>query len=220
MNDLKILNDLVILLARLTATRAGYLDNLSAGAVAQNATVAKDATVALNATVAKEATLNKAVFFKDQWCATPIASLAFSNVAGDKNFADVDLPLNFLPAGATIQAVHLMVHWRKQVDTSAALNAINAANKTIRIKKAADGWAASLVAITMANGSLSTALSATEGGTIIISASDIKAKVNADNTTYNIRSDETTCADGITVTAASLTLWDIFTGLRVYFTVA
>ncbi len=43
---------------RLTATRAGYLDNLSGGAIALNSTVAKEATVAaINGAVGKNKTL-------------------------------------------------------------------------------------------------------------------------------------------------------------------
>ena len=157
--------------------------------------------------------------FKDQWCATPIASLAFSNVAADRDFANVVFPANFLPAGAVIDAVFLMVHWRKQVDSSGAPNAISAASKTIRIKRSSGAWGTDdIVAITMANGALSTAGNATEGGTMIIGDVDVKGEVDdVDNETYNIRSEQTNRGDAIAVTAASLTLYDIYTGLRVYY---
>ncbi len=162
------------------------------------------------------------LFYKDQWCdpSGSIASLAFSNAAADKSFPDVVLPAagTFLPPGAVIQSVYLLLKWRKMVDTSAALNAINAANKTIRIKKAADAWGASTIAMTMLNGAWSVAASAVEGGDMIIGSVDIKAKVNAQGTTYNVRSEQTTNADAITVTGASLTLWDVYAGLRVAFT--
>jgi hypothetical protein len=166
----------------------------------------------------------RVVLFKDKWCdpSTIVPSLAFSNVGANRDFPNVVLPAagTFLPAGAVIQEVNLLVKWRKMVDSSGALNAINAANKTIRIKTAADGWAASLIAITMANGMWSTAASAPEGGDVLVGSVDIKAKVAALGTTYNVRSDQTTTADAITVTAASLTLYDVATGLRVYYTLA
>lgn len=179
--------------------------------------------MALDTTVAKKASLDRAVFCKDQWCAIPIASLAFSNAAADKDFSNVVFPANFLPAGATINAVFLMLHWRKQVESSGAPNAVNGAGKTIRVRKAGAGWLAdSLVGITMADNELATALSATEGGTIIIGSADIKAEVDDTNgVTYNIESNETNFAgQGIVVDGASLTLFDIYTGLRVYFSVA
>lgn len=162
------------------------------------------------------------LYTKDQWCATPIASLAFSNVAGDKDFANVVFPANFLPAGATIDSIFLMLHWRKQVETSTAANAVNGAGKTIRVKKSTGGWLAdSVVGITMADNELATAASATEGGTIIIGSANIVSEVDDTNgVTYNIESNETNFAgQGIVVDAASLTLYDLYTGLRVVFKV-
>lgn len=156
---------------------------------------------------------------KDQWCATPIASLAISNAAADLTFSDVVFPANFLPTGAVIDSVYLMFHWRKQIDTSLAINAISAANKTIRVKKAAGAWGTDdVVGITFANGQLSTAAAATETGGIIIGSADIDSEVDDTNgVTYNVRSDQTNRADALVVTAASLTLYDIYTGLRVYY---
>lgn len=169
---------------------------------------------------------SREVPYKDQWCAVSsiLPSLAFSNAAGDKAFPDVVLPAagTFLPAGAVIQSVYLMVKWRKQYNSSAGANAINAAAKTIRIKKAADAWAASLVAMTMANGDWETvagpAPAGVEGGDMYIGSVDIKGKVDAFGTTYNISSEQTVTGEGITVTAASLTLYGVATSLRIYYT--
>lgn len=159
---------------------------------------------------------------KDQWCATPIASLAVPAVAADLTFSNVVFPANFLPEGATIDSVFLMLHWRKQVDSSGGANAINGASKTIRIKKNGGAWGTDdVVAITFANNSLATAANATEGGTIIIGDADISGEVDdVDNETYNVRSEQTNRADAILVDGASLTLYDIFTGLRVYYRTA
>jgi hypothetical protein len=122
----------------------------------------------------------KLLSFKDQWCATPIASLALTNVAADKDFSNVVFPTGFLPTGAIVQAIYLMVKWRKQVDSSAAPNAINGASKTIRVMKNGAVW-----------------------GT---------------NETYNVRSEQTNRTDALVVDGDALTLYDVYTGFRVYYT--
>jgi hypothetical protein len=81
-----------------------------------------------------------------------------------------------------------------------------------------DAWGASLVAMTMVNGDWSTVGDATEGGDVMIGSVDIKAKVDSFGETYNVQSNDTVTADAITVTAASLTLWGVAVGLRVYYT--
>lgn len=159
------------------------------------------------------------VLCKDQWCATPIASLAIPAVAADLSFSDVVFPANFLPEGAIIDSVYLMVHWRKQFDSSGAANAVDGAGYAIRVKKSTGAWGADdVVGITFADNSLATDADAVEGGTIIIGDADISGEVDdVDGVTYNIRSEETNRGDAVVVDAASLTLYDIFTGLRVYY---
>lgn len=76
-----------------------------------------------------------------------------------------------------------------------------------------------IVAITMANGIWSVGASATEGGDAIIGSVDLSSVVTATfNRTYNLRSEQTNRLDAIIVTAASLALYDVSAGLRVYFT--
>jgi len=158
--------------------------------------------------------------FKDQWCETPIASLAVPAVAADLTFSDVVFPTGFLPTGAVIQAVYLMLKWRKQVDSSGGANAINGASKTIRVKKTSGAWGTDdLVGITFADNQLATGADATEGGDMIVGSHDIDGEVDdIDNETYNVRSEQTNRADAILVDGASLTLYDVYTGLRVYYT--
>jgi len=160
--------------------------------------------------------------FKDQWCETPKASIAITNAAADKDFSDVVFPTGFLPTGATIQAVYLMLHWRKQVDSSSGANAINGSSKVIRVKKSGGAWGTDdVVGITFADNSLATDADATEGGTMIIGSHDIDSEVDdVDNETYNIRSEQTNRADALVVDGDALTLHDVFTGLRVYYTVS
>lgn len=160
--------------------------------------------------------------FKDQWCATPIASQAITAAAADLSFSDVVLPTGFLPSGAVVQAVYLLFKWRKQVDSSGAANAINGASKTIRVKKSTGAWGTDdVVGITVADNQLATALNATEGGDMIVGDADISSEVDdLDNVTYNVRSEQTNRTDALVVDAASLTLYDIYSGLRCYFTLS
>ena len=157
---------------------------------------------------------------KDQWCQTPLASLAISNVAADLTFSDVVIPSGFLPSGATVLSVHLMLKWRKQVDSSGGANAINGASKTIRVKKSSGSWGTDdVVGITFADNQLATDASAAEGGDMIIGSHDVSGEVDdVDNATYNVRSEQTNRADAMVVDAASLVLYDVYTGLRVCYT--
>ncbi|MBA7593175.1 hypothetical protein ES703_00092 [subsurface metagenome] len=158
--------------------------------------------------------------FKDQWCGPPIASLAITDTAADKDFSNVVFPTGFLPAGAIVQAIYLMVKWRKQVDSSAAPNAINGASKTIRVMKNGAVWGTNdIVGMTFADNQLATGASTTEGGDMIVGDVDVKGEVDdVDNETYNVRSEQTERTDALVVDGDALTLHDVYTGFRVYYT--
>ncbi len=164
--------------------------------------------------------LGRVALHKDQWCATPQATVAIPAVAADLDFSNVVFPAGFLPAGHTIQAVYLIMKWRKHVDSSGGANAINGAGKKVRVKKSTGVWGTDDVAgITMADNQLATDASLTDPGDVIIGDTDIKSEVDSvDNVTYNIRSEQTNRADALVVDGASLTLYDVYTGLRVYYT--
>ena len=159
--------------------------------------------------------------FKDQWCAAPIASLALTDTAADKDFSNVVFPIGFLPTGATVQAIYLMVKWRKQVDSSTAANAINGAGKTIRVMKNGAVWGTNdIVGMTFADNQLDTGADATEGGDMIVGDVDVKGELDdVDNETYNVRSEQTERTDALVVDGDALTLYDVYTGFRVYYTV-
>lgn len=162
---------------------------------------------------------NQFLFQKDQWCATPIASLAIPAAAADLTLSNVVFPAGFLPVDAVVQAIYLMVKWRKQVDSSAAPNAINGAGKAWRVKKNGAALADYLEGIVLADNQMATGASATEGGDMIVGDIDVKAEVDdVDNETYNVMGEQTTHADAPIVDGASLTLHDVYTGLRVLFT--
>jgi len=140
-------------------------------------------------------------------------SVVITGTAADLDFPSVVVP-DIIPAGATITSVIALVKFRKQVDSSGSANAIAGASKTIRVKKSTGAWGTDdVVAIDVPNNTLSTDGSATEGGDIIVGDNDIKAEVDADNSTYNFRSEQTNRTDAIVVDAASLTLVDCQTAL-------
>ncbi len=158
---------------------------------------------------------------KDQWCALPIASLAIPAVAADLTLSNVVFPANFLPAGAVVQAIYLMIKWRKQVDSYSLPNAIIGAGKAWRIKKNGAALADYIEGIVLADNQMATGADATEGGDMIVGDIDVKAEVDdVENTTYNVMGEQTTHADAPIVDGASLTLHDLYSGLRVYFTLA
>lgn len=161
------------------------------------------------------------VLFKDQWGVLPSATIAIPAAAADIDFSNVEIASGFLPSGVTIQAVVLLIKWRKQVDSSGAANAINGANKRIRVKKNSGAWGTDdTIAMTFENNSLATAASATEGGDVrvgILNISDVVDDLSA-LALYNVRSDETNRSDALIVDGASLTLHDVDVGFRVYFT--
>jgi len=152
--------------------------------------------------------------FLDFWSATS-AKITVTSVTGDIGFPDI--VVTDLPGGLTIQRALLLFMCRAIKDTSAADNYINAASKTIRIKKAAGAWGTDdVVGITFANQSLYTVASTKEGGLIIVGDADLKSLVNA-NTTYNIQSNQTNRSDAIVAHSSSLELYDVQVGLRVFF---
>ena len=166
--------------------------------------------------------IERAVFYKPQWSRIPIASLAIPAVAADLDFSDVVFPAGCLPAGAVVHSVYLMIKWSKKFDSSGAPNAIAAASKTLRLKKDGGAWNVDdVIAMMLADNQLATDADGKEGGDMIIGSYDIKGEVDdVSNETYNIRSEETNRGDAIIVDGASLTLYDVYSGLGVYFTLA
>lgn len=133
------------------------------------------------------------------------ASVAVTAVAGDKTLPSVIIPVGAIPTGVTISRVLAGVAWRKQVDSSAAQNSVNGA-QVVQVRSDAPGtWRNS---IDLANGTLLTAASGTEGGQLIIGDNDIKAEVTGADT-YEFK------WTSATVTAASLTFYDVQTFLIV-----
>jgi len=159
--------------------------------------------------------------WRDAWCAKDaiIRLLEFTNVATDKDFSSIVVPSSFLPVGYTLVAVNLILKWRKMMEDSTVENYINGASKSIRVKVSTGAWGVDdIVAMTMKNGSWIVAASGIEGGDVLISTTDIKSVVTGVAATYNIRSEQTNRTDAIVVLADGMTLYDVETGVRMFYT--
>lgn len=138
-------------------------------------------------------------------------------VVGPADTTFPDIVVSGLPAGLTIQKVVLILTIRAIFDTSAADNYINAASKTLRIKKSTGAWGTDdIIAITFAQNSLYTLASTKEPGPVIIGTADLSSVVD-DNATYNVMSNQTQRSDAIVAAGANLELYDIQVGLRVFY---
>jgi len=142
-----------------------------------------------------------------------LPTIAFTDTAADKTFPSVIVPAGFLPSGITLQAVYPILKFRGIVNSLGSINAIAAANKSLRIKLATGAWGVDdIIAMIFANSAWSVA--GTEGpGDILISTIDVKALITGDDVTVNFGCDETNSGDAVKVTGASLTLKDVECGL-------
>ena len=112
-----------------------------------------------------------------------------------------------LPTGATLVRAVAMFKFRAIRETSAGANKL-AGSQDIQVNDAAaTGW---LDAINFVDDEFSLAANASEGGDVFVGDEDIKARVDGDDT-YSFQWDEAV-AD-----AASITLHDVQTGLRIWF---
>ena len=100
------------------------------------------------------------------------ATVVLPAVAADLVLNSVNV--SAIPDGITIDRVFAAIGWRKQVDSSAVLNAIDGTQQ-IRVRSDAPGTFRD--AITISNNSLETVASATEGGTTLLGDSDISVEV-------------------------------------------
>lgn len=120
--------------------------------------------------------------------------------------ADTALPgitVAGLPTGKAVTRAILLLKYSGKEDTSAAENKITAGS--VQVNRAA--W---LTGINLIDGEALVAASTKEGGDIHVGDNDVKAQVNG-NGTYTCR------FNGVTTTAASIKIYDVQVGLRIYF---
>jgi len=159
------------------------------------------------------ADLGRKYSFLDFWSA-PEDKLTVDSSAADIDFPDIVVA--GLPSGLTIRRVELILICRAIKDTSAAANYINAAGKTLRVKKSTGSWVTdSIVGITFANQSLYCEANSKEPGLPIVGV-DIKSVVDG-NATYNVRSEQSNHGEGIVSLGDDLELYDVQVGLRVFY---
>lgn len=161
-----------------------------------------------------EAELEKKYSFMDFWSA-PEDKLTVTDTAADEVFPDIEV--SGLPSGHTLKRVVLIMTCRAIEEDSASDNYINAASKTLRIMKDSGAWGTNdVVGITFSNASLYCKASSKETGPVIIGAHDVKGEVDG-NGTYHVQSNQTNRSDAIVVLAASMYLYDVQVGVRVFF---
>lgn len=151
------------------------------------------------------------------------ASIAFSGVAGDKDFANVVFPADFVPTTVTIIRAYLWVYFRSMKDSSGAGNAINGASKAIRVKVSTGAWGTDdIIAMIMPDNGWDCDADARGSGGFMLGATDIKSIMSTptlmNGKTINVRSEETNRSDAIVVDGASLTLYDVDSYIYVEYT--
>jgi hypothetical protein len=151
------------------------------------------------------------------------ASIAFSNVAADKDFPDIYVPNYTVPSNATIMRVFLWILIRELRDSSGAENYINAALKKIRIKPNSGAWGTDdIVAMILANTDWNTPANQASSGPFIIGSEDLSSimsdPASINGKIFNVRSEQTTRSDAIVAKAASLTAYGVSDYLQIEYT--
>jgi hypothetical protein len=158
------------LLARITAARAGYFDELAAANLPADIDGLKTSRDRTRCT------------HIPQWGACT-EEIQLTDGATDTAFPQI--VVSKLPAGATPTCVYLGIKYGAIENTAAGVNKVNGAQK-IQIKKGAGAW---VDAINIPDDYLTLAATTREGGDIIWGNIDIAAAVTG-NDTYTIQWDE------------------------------
>ncbi len=173
-----------------------------------------DQVLLLHPNIGAALALTRQVAFMDFW-SIPENLITITNVALDRAFPDIVVA--GLPTGVTVQRAVLIFMCRAINNLSGAANYINAANRTLRIKISTGAWGvADVVGITFDNQSLYCLGGTKEAGLPIIGSINLNATVTG-NGTYNVATRQTASADALVALAASLELYDIQVGLRVFY---
>ncbi len=125
------------------------------------------------------------------------------NVAGPS----IVIPSGFLPAGATINRVELVMKYRKAFDTSGADNKI-AGPLNVQVKESVSG--SFTTGIVIADDTIAVVADGESGGDLLVGSIDVKAEVAADNKTYAVQI-TSAAAEGSTIQ-----LQDVQFGLRFF----
>ncbi len=152
--------------------------------------------------------------FLDFW-SSPMANITITSTPTDLTFPSV--VVSGLPSGLEIKKVALILTVRALYDSSGADNYISLAGKTLRIKASTGAWGLDdIVGITFALNSLYTIGTYKESGPVIVGSADIKSVVVGDGT-YEVMSNQTSRSDALVSLGDSLELYDVQTGLRIFY---
>jgi len=227
--------DLTTLETRLSAARAGYLENINNATLktlapmrgTDNAALASSWTAALatilgNFSAARIGYMDAIARDRPSMIfpsvLTPI--IVVPGTGADLNFPSV--VVDTLPDGIAIAKADYVLVIGGLFDTSGAENQIKTGTTDqIFVKKSTDAWDEDLgeevlAALEFAPLSLQVDADAYRGGPLLFGAIDIKAVVTG-NATYNFRSDETVRTKGVEATGATLELLDVTSIIRVWF---
>lgn len=192
--------DLGTLLARLSATRAGYLDELDFDLNARlgnpaGASLAADLLTIDNLvddletrlTAARGGYLDRLQYHSMTRTFPSLKDdvIDLTAAASDDNLPDVTLP----NISGTIDEVYVAIFIRAIENTNAGgTNAINGAALKVRIKKSSGTWGVDdVVAIDLTDNQWGVAASTREMGDLIKGKNDVSSEVDAFNATYNLR---------------------------------
>lgn len=211
------------LIARLTAARAGYLENINNATLQTLATMrGTDGASLASVYTAARAGYMDAINRDRPDMIFPSASQAIVVIPGtgaDLNFPNVTIA--GLPDGLSIKRADLVLVIGGLFETSGSENQIKTdTSDQLFVKKAADAWADGspevIPALTFTPLGLQVAGDAYRGGPVIFGAIDIKGVITA-NGVYNFRSDETVATKGVEATAGTIELLDVSIVIRVWF---
>jgi len=208
--------DVSTLESRLTAARAGYLDELKAANIPADVDTLKTRLSATRAGYMDHLNRNRPdMVFPSLASDAACAIVTLPAVADDLDFPSV--VVDDLPTGLSVARADLVLVIGGLFDTSGSENQIDQASKTIRVKASDGSWGTDdIVALTFALNALQTAGDAYRGGPVLFGGIDISSVVTG-NGTYNFRSENTNRSEGVTVTGASLEALDVFSIIRVWF---
>ena len=120
---------------------------------------------------------------------------------------DIIIPASYLPAGAPITRVELLMKYRKVMDTSGLDNKLSG-NLNVQVKESVAGTFTT--GISLKDDMMLVAADGESGGDMLVGAADVKAEVAADDKTYNTQI-ALAVSDG-----NNLILKDIQFGVRFY----
>src|SRR3990167_4700780 len=178
---------------RLTAARAGYLDELAAANIPADVDELK-------------ASKGRQLFTMDFW-SLPQEEVALTNVAGDVALPDITVAE--LPSGATVVRAVVLFKYRVIENTNASANKLSGAQE-IQVRD--DTPSACIDAINFLDDQLGIAASTIQGGDVVIGSIDVAATVDG-NDTYNFQWDE-----GV-ADLANINFNDVQIGLRLWYSV-